>query len=89
MAPASKDEKDFRAMAQDAWNEVNRTLSIDPNFADAHVLAGNMLLRARRANDALTHFETYLRLQPNGELAGETTALVKKIRDGLKQEQKN
>jgi len=86
MAPASKDEQEFRAKAQDAWNEVNTTLKIDPNFADAHVLAGNMLLRARRANDALAHFETYLKLQPNGELAGETTSIVKKIQEGLRQQ---
>ena len=89
MAPNSVDEKDFRAKAESAWNEVNKALKLDPNLADAHVLAGNMLLRAGRANDALTHFETYLRLRPNGELAAETTAVVKKIKEGSQPRQKD
>jgi Tfp pilus assembly protein PilF len=84
MAPSSSDEKDFRTKAESGWREVRKALQLDPNLAKAHVLAGNMLLRAKRPTDALAHFETYLELEPNGELAAPTTELVKKIRAGLK-----
>jgi len=39
-----------------------------------------MLLRARRANEALDQFQTYLKLAPDGQFAGETSVLVKKIK---------
>ncbi len=48
-----------------------------------------MLLKARRAPDALVQFEEYLKLSPNGQFAGETTALVKKIKDSLLANGKN
>lgn len=86
MAPKATDEKDFRSKAESGWSEVSKALKIDPDLAEAHVVAGNMLLRARRPKDALAHFETYLRLMPNGEFATETTAIIKKIKDGLQQQ---
>jgi len=47
--------------------------------AGAHLLKGNLLLRAGRAADALTAFNEYLRLEPNGAFATQTRALVEKI----------
>jgi Tfp pilus assembly protein PilF len=82
-APFEKDEAKFRQDAESAWKEVSRALQIDAQLADAHLLAGNMLLKARRAPDALLQFEEYLKLSPNGQFAGETSALVKKIKDSL------
>jgi tetratricopeptide (TPR) repeat protein len=82
-APLAKDEQEFRTNAENAWKEVSSAIRIDPKLAEAHLLAGNLLLRARRANDALTEFETYLKLRPDGEFAAETNALVKKIRESI------
>ena len=48
-APLERDEAKFRQDAESAWKEVSRALQIDPQLADAHLLAGNMLLKARRA----------------------------------------
>jgi Tfp pilus assembly protein PilF len=83
MAPSSADEAHFRQNAEDAWKEVGRSLTLDPKLAEAHLLAGNILLRARRGQDALTHFEQYLKLEPKGRYAAETNAVVNKLREGI------
>jgi tetratricopeptide (TPR) repeat protein len=87
MGPKALDEKDFRTKVESAWAEVSRAISIDPKLAEAHLLAGNMLLKAKRPADALKHFETYLKLEPDGDLAAETTEIADKIRKALKQQQ--
>jgi len=71
-----------------AWKETNRSLELNPGYAKAHLLAGNLLLKARRAKDALGHFEEYLKLEPNGEFAAQTKTLVQKIKDALAQSEK-
>jgi len=88
-APSSKDEAQFRKDAESSWKEVSLAIKQDPNLAEAHLLAGNLLLRARRGPDALAHFEQYLKLKPNGEYAAETKALVQKIKDSLAKQGKN
>ena len=65
--------------------EVKRALVLDPNLAGAHLLKGNLLLRVGRANDALTEFNEYLRLEPNGPFAGETHTLIEKIKKATTQ----
>ena len=88
-APSSKDETQFRTDAENSWKEVNLAIKQDPNLAEAHLLAGNLLLRARRGQDALAHFEQYLKLRPDGQFAAETKALVQKIKDSLAKQGKN
>jgi len=88
-APLSKDETQFRTDAENSWKEVSLAIKQDPNLAEAHLLAGNLLLRARRGQDALAHFEQYLKLKPDGQYAAETKALVQKIKDSLAKQGKN
>jgi Tfp pilus assembly protein PilF len=88
-APSSVDEKQFRKDAEAAWKEVSIALQQDPNLAEAHLLAGNLLLRARRGEAALAQFEQYLKLKPDGPFAAETKVLVQKIKDSLAKTGKN
>jgi len=76
----NKDLAVAKPTLEKSYNEVNRALQLNPNLAAAHLLKGNLLLRVGRTTDALTEFDTYLRLEPRGELANETRALVDKIK---------
>lgn len=88
MAPTQKDELKFKASLESSWKEVKRALELNPQLAEAHLLAGNLLLKARRAGSALIHFEEYLKLEPNGEFAADTRVLATKIRQALSQPEK-
>jgi len=66
-----------------AGPEVGQAIQIKPDFAEAYVLAGNLFLKARKAESALQMFEEYLRLEPNGQFAAETRELVAKIKRAL------
>jgi len=88
MAPTAKDEAAFKRSLEDSWKEVRRALELDPQHARAHLLAGNLLLKARQPQEALKHFETYLKLEPKGELAEPTKALVLKIKQAIAQNPK-
>jgi Flp pilus assembly protein TadD len=79
ISPTLKDERQKNIALESSWQEVNRALQLKPDLAEAHLLMGNLLLRAGRASDALEHFEQYLNLEPNGEFAKQTKEVVKKI----------
>ena len=68
-----------------AGPEVARALQLKPDYADGYLLAGNILLRAHQAENALAQFEEYLRLSPDGKFAVETRAMVSKIKQALSQ----
>lgn len=85
MAPTASDERQFRTYLDSSWKEVRRSLELNPKLARGHLLAGNLLLRARHPKEALGHFEEYLNLEPNGEFATETKALVEKIKQAMSQ----
>jgi tetratricopeptide (TPR) repeat protein len=76
----NKDLVAAKPTLEKSYNEVNRALQLNLNLAGAHLLKGNLLLRVGRTTDALTEFDEYLRLEPKGELANETRALVDKIK---------
>ena len=82
-APTAGDEIRFKQYLESSWKEVQRSLELDPNLARAHLLAGDLLLRARHAREALGHFEEYLKLEPKGEFADQTKAMVEKIKKAL------
>ncbi len=88
MAPISSDEKAFRDHLQSSWIEVAKAIELKPSLADAQLLAGNLLLKARRPQDALTHFEKYLELDPSGAFASETRGVVQKIKKALAESSK-
>jgi tetratricopeptide (TPR) repeat protein len=66
-----------------AGREIAKTLQLKPDLAEAHLLGGNILLRARKNEDALLEFEEYLRLDPKGKFAAQARETVAKIRKAL------
>jgi len=79
-ARAIKDLAQAKPALEKSYDEVKRALTLNPDLAGAHLLKGNLLLRVSRTADALVEFGEYLRLDPNGPFAGETRALVDKIK---------
>jgi hypothetical protein len=58
-------------------------MRLNPKLPEAHLLAGNLLFKARRAKEALPEYETYLRLDPSGEFAAQTWNMVQRIKQAL------
>ena len=88
MAPSSPTPEAFKGRLQSSWNEVQKALKLKPAHAPAHLLAGNLLLKARRPKDALDHYEQYLKLDPKGPFVNEVNGVVKKIKEALAQSDK-
>jgi Carboxypeptidase regulatory-like domain/Tetratricopeptide repeat len=67
----------------DLMNSARQTaiaLQLNPDLADAHLLAGNIWLRVGKRDEALQEFQTYLRLAPKGEFNQQARAAVERIR---------
>ena len=58
---------------------IGHTLQLKPDFAPAHLLAGNILLKVNQQERALTEYREYLRLEPKGEFAVQTRELAEKL----------
>ena len=78
-AHAIKDLAQAKPALEKSYEEVKRALTLNPDLPGAHLLKGNLLLRVSRTADAVTEFNAYLRLEPNGPFATETRALIEKI----------
>lgn len=83
-ARAIKDLAAAKPSFEKSYEEVKRALALNPNLSGAHLLKGNLLLRAARSADALNEFDAYLRLEPNGPFASEARAVVEKIKKAQK-----
>jgi len=59
---------------------VARTIELRPDLAEAHLLAGNIFMRAGLPANALIEYEEYLRLAPKGEFAEQIQTLVAKLK---------
>jgi tetratricopeptide (TPR) repeat protein len=59
---------------------VGHTLQLKPDFAPAHLLAGNILLKINQPERALSAYQEYLRLEPKGEFASQARELVQKLK---------
>jgi tetratricopeptide (TPR) repeat protein len=59
---------------------IGHTLQLKPDFAEAHLIAGNILLRLNQPERARTEYEEYLRLAPKGEYAADARALIQKLK---------
>ena len=68
---------------QEAEPHARKAISLRADYATAHLLLGNILLRKRDAPAALQEFKEYLRLEPSGALAAPTRNLVAKIEKAL------
>ena len=78
-----KDDAQARPFLEKSYEEVKKSLELNPDFAPAHVVKGNLLLRVRRAQDAQHEFEEYLRLDPKGPFAEQARTTVEKIKKAL------
>ena len=58
---------------------IGHTLQLKPEFAEAHLLAGNILLKVNQLERALVEYKEYLRLEPKGEFAGATQEIIDRI----------
>jgi tetratricopeptide (TPR) repeat protein len=67
-----------------AAGPIGHTLQLKPDFAEAHLIAGNILLKLDAPNRALVEYEEYLRLAPKGEFADQTRQLIQKLKKALK-----
>ncbi len=63
---------------------IGMTLQLKPDLAEAHVYAGNILLRVNQPQRALVEYREYLRLAPKGELVQQVQDLVRKVEKTLK-----
>jgi tetratricopeptide (TPR) repeat protein len=63
-----------------AGRQIAYTLQIQPEFADARLLAGNIFVRAHLPENAIIEYEEYLRLDPKGRFANEIRELVQKLK---------
>jgi tetratricopeptide (TPR) repeat protein len=59
---------------------IGHTLQLKADFAEGHLVAGNILLRLKQPERALIEYQEYLRLAPKGEYAEEARKLVEKLR---------
>lgn len=67
---------------------IGRTLQLKPDFAEAHLLAGNILLRVNQPERALSEYQEYLRLEPKGEFVQPTRELVQKLSKAIVENKK-
>jgi len=64
---------------------IGRTLQLKPDFAEAHLLAGNILLKIDQRERALVEYQEYLKLEPKGEFALQARELVQKLSKTINQ----
>ncbi len=83
MATKFSDEAHYQPLLEKSYVQAKRSLELKPDLADAHLLKGNLLFKARRAEDALHEFEEYVRLDPSGQFVDQTRALIQKIKLAL------
>ena len=66
-----------------AAGAVGRTLQLKPDFAEAHVLAGNILLKMNQQERALIEYQEYVRLAPKGDFAPQARDMIEKLQKAI------
>lgn len=66
-----------------AGGPIGMTLQLKPELAEAHLLAGNILLRVNQRERALIEYREYLRLAPKGEYVPQVQELVRKVEKSI------
>lgn len=88
MAGKIKDDAQARPHLEKAYEQIKKTIELDPNLALAHLMKGNIYFRVRRAADAQHEYEEYLRLDPKGSFADQTRTRVEQIKKALESQPK-
>ena len=68
---------------------IGHTLQLKPDFAPAHLLAGNILLKVNQQQRALAEYQEYLRLEPKGEFSVQTRELIEKLNKAIGEHKKS
>ena len=68
---------------QDAEPHAIKAAALQPAMAPVHVILGNIALRKRDPQTALKEFQQYLKLDPNGPMAGGAQSMVDKLQAAL------
>lgn len=66
-----------------AGGPIGKTLQLKPDLAEAHLLAGNILLRVDQRERALVEYREYLKLAPKGEFVSQVQELVRRVEKSL------
>jgi len=64
---------------EEAEPHARQAIALNKDFAPCHVLMGNIYLRRRDAQSALSEFQTYLRLDPQGPYSQAVGEMISKI----------
>jgi tetratricopeptide (TPR) repeat protein len=64
---------------------VSHTLQLKEDFAEGHLLAGNILLKVNQQQRALNEYQLYLQLAPKGEFAPQARELIAKLQKNIGQ----
>jgi tetratricopeptide (TPR) repeat protein len=62
---------------------VERAIALNPGYAEAHLLKGNVSMKLNKYNLALIEYDEYLRLAPKGAFAEQTREIAEKLRRAL------
>ncbi len=68
---------------------IGHTLQLKPEFAEAHLLAGNILLKVNQQQRALAEYQEYLRLEPKGEFVVQTRELIQQLNKAIGENKKS
>lgn len=63
-----------------AGRHVALTIQLNPTLASAHLLGANILLRARKREDAISELEEFIRLDPKGAHSAEARTLLANLK---------
>ena len=63
-------------------------VKLQPTFAPGHIALGNIYLKQKKNQEALGEFQSYLKLDPNGQFATPARVMVSKISGALEKSAK-
>ncbi len=96
LAPESFDAHEALAKAilpdlprtPEAEAQLKKAVSLNNKSVEAHILLGNVYLRQRKQQEALSEYETALQLDPKGPMAGPVKEMIAKLEKTGKAENK-
>jgi len=65
----------------DSKESIVRTIALNPGYAEAHLLAGNIAVRRNETDQAIAEYETYLKLAPKGAFADQARQLITRLKE--------